>query len=308
MDFEDKEIAPEDLPFDLDEERWGIIKSACLEAPGVYYLSTESREYYAAIKGVAQKTLSSDALQYGMEAGEVFLIPIGEERSGWRVVQYELLRRSLALKEPTQGDSLLSMAAYSAEEYPEYFGAPVPPALTPRGAMTRYLKLDEGVFLVETDTLHIMLALSHPIWAVDLTDFVQNEGEQTNYDLKNGANETMGWLFFSRKLCAVPIYELLQQTGYNQLRKRVKSLPALASAIWKYWPQYAVHVNLREQLGLGRSNGLYQMLTALGLDTSDMEHATQDFVPIYPDQHDTDFLDLPDSWKEVRIWKCAWTL
>ena len=290
-------MMPEDIPFEVDESRWGLVNFGELECPGVFYLSTSAGEYYAVLKDDAACIVSHTVMAYGIADNGVLYFPVEAESGGSALVRYEIRRYLQRQGQPFPAlDTLHTYAVYHADEYPSYFGPSVPPAITPRGFMTRYRKLENGIFLVETDKLNVLLALSYPIWDAELQKSVQEWGEQTEYDRTKGIDRTLGWLFFPKELAAVPFYELLQSGGHDNLKQFIQSPPAMVAAIWKYWPEYAIQVNLQEQAGLGPGNALYHLLKTKGIDDPDLRQPPQDLIPFLPDQQDTDFLALPDSW------------
>lgn len=197
-------------------------------------------------------------------------------------------------------DPLYVQALYGAEEAPEYFGAPVPPADTPWGRMTRYIDLDKGIFFLETGQCRQMLAVSFPVWTAELSSAVQDLAEMTEYDRSAGIERTMGYLFFPRKMCAAALYELLYINRRTALEQYIVSRPALICAIWKQSPAYAVAANMQEQMGMGAGNLLYHLAGVLGVDAPELEQPPKDFIPYIENAEDTDFLKLPDSWQLVR--------
>lgn len=292
------ELAPDELPFCVDEEKFGAVSGAELVCPGVYLLATTRGGCYAALK--EDSVLSTEALVHGVEDGGVVFFAVGDKAGAFGVVQYEVKRYSVSRGRPLpDGYSLHELARFGAEDTPEYFGGLIPPSITPRGYMTRYLKLIEGVFFVETDQCEQMLVIANPIWSADLTSTVQMMGEMTDYDRKNGIDKTLGSLFFSKRLCAVPLYELLKLGSHQGLRSFITSGPALLAAIWRYCPGYAIDANIREQMGA--NNLTYHLLGGRDMDVpTELEKPPRDIIPLVSGVEDTEFLQLPDSWRLER--------
>lgn len=300
MDQEIEITSPEELPFEMDEEKWGEFRVAELVCPGLYIMGTGHGDCYVVLKEWADTIFSSEALAYGINEGGAVFFPSHDGECGDQVVRYEITRYLTLQGRPASPyDSLYSQALYGAEMAPGYFGAPVPPVDTPHGRMTRYLELQKGIFLLETDVCDQMLAISFPIWASELTPTAQELAELTEHDRSKGINSTMGYLFYTRERCAAPLYELLPH--HSELERYIVSRPALISAIWKHCPAYGVAMNMQEQAGLGLGNMLYQLVRALGVDDPELEQPPKDFIPYIEDAEDTDFLRLPDSWRLDRL-------
>lgn len=296
MDQETEIIPLDELPFEVDVEKWDAFRGAEPICPGLYLMETRHGGCFVVLKEWAEKIFSSEALAYGTEDGNAVYFPTHDGKYGDQVIRYEIGRHMALLGRPFSAyDPLYVQALYGSEEAPGYFGAPVPPVDTPRGRMTRYLELDKGIFLLETDHCAQMLAVSYPIWNAELSSAVHAMAEMTEYDRSTGIDLTMGYLFFSRELCAAPLYELMQNQ-HSELEGRIISKTALISAIWKQSPAYAVAANMQEQMGMGAGNLLYHLAGALGVDAPELEQPPKDFIPYIKNAEDTEFLQLPDSW------------
>ena len=296
-------IPLEELPFEVDEEKLGVFLGAELICPGLYLVGTKHGGCFVVLKERAENIFSSEAMAYGMEDGNAVFFPCHDGQYGDQVIRYEVGRHMALLGRHTLPlyDSPHTQAFYGAKEASEYFGAPVPPVDTPHGRMTRYLELDKGIFMLETEQFEQMLAVCYPIWDEELTSTARALAEMTEYDRSTGMNLTMGYLFFSRKLCAAPLYELMQD--HSELGKHIVSEPALISAIWAHCPAYAVMENMQEQMGLGACNSAYHLACAMGVDAPELEQPPKDFIPYIEDMEDTEFLKLPDSWRLDRALK-----
>ena len=195
----------ENLPIDVSE--LGELQSAKQECPGVYYFVMKpedqfglfSKEYYLVLENAP---ISSEARRYGkpFQNDQCLLFALGEDNSGDKIVEYEIYRYRVANHLPLpEGESLHGCAVYGAEIYPEYFGMPPVPALTPWGYTTRHHVLDSGIYWIETDQCEEVLAVAHPAWAADLSKSVLRHGRQLAYDTEHDINHTLGYKFFSRK-------------------------------------------------------------------------------------------------------------
>lgn len=301
MEQEIEITSADELPFEIDEARWGAFRGAELVCPGLYLMGTRRGDCYVVLKEQARTIFSTEALAYGIEEGGAVFFPSHDGQYGDQVIRYEVGRHLAILGRPTPSyDSPYSQALYGAEEAPKYFGAPVPPIATPHGRMTRHLELDKGIFLLETEQFTQMLAVSYPIWDAELSQTAQDYAEMTEYDRTQGMERSMGHLFFPRAVCAAAIYELLCLNNHTALEQYVVSRSALISAIWKDCPAYAITANMQEQLGMGPGNLLYRLVGALGVDAPELEQPPKDFIPYIVGAEDIEFLQLPDSWRLDR--------
>lgn len=239
---------------ELFEDEYGEVVLSEEQCPGVYYLACRADEYEAPIELVVVEK----ACPYISEAAKRFGAPFkrndgllvydyNAERGGREVVLYEayryLVRHGLPLPDES---TLLSSAAYYADLYPEYFG-PIPaPLQTPRGYMTRYLTLEDGIFALETDAGARLIALAGVIWSTGLQDTTIQLGMKVG-DPK--APVEVQYLFFSEKDGCLALFELL--FGHPALTESPRlDRAALMNTIWAYHPEYAISHNLQEQQGL----------------------------------------------------------
>ena len=258
-----------ELPADVSE--LGELCSAELECPCVYYLAVRPEtdhypypmEYYLVLDGAP---ISKETKKYGtpLENGQGLVFSLEQEGSGAKIIEYEIFRYRVAHNLPLpEGETLHGCAVYAAELYPEYFGMLPVPALTPWGYTTRHRALASGIYWIETDQCVEVLAVSHPVWAADLSGSVLRHAHQTDYDMEHGINRTLGYKFFSKKVSCVVIFELLQYHSEWLTDGRVY-LSALMNAILEYWPEYAVTFNAHEQAGLNDGAGLF--LRSMGIE------------------------------------------
>lgn len=250
------------LPVDVSE--LGELCSADLECPGVYHLAVRPEadesmfpiEYYLVLDNTP---ISKEARGYGtpLENGQGLVFPLEQEGSGAKVIEYEIYKYRVSHNLPLPGgESLHSCAVYAAELYPEYFGMLPVPTLTPWGYTTRHHTLASGIYWIETDRCEEILAVCHPVWESDLSDSVLRCARQTDYDTERGIDYTLGYQFFSKEVSCAAVFELLPYHPEWLTDGRV-CLPALMNAILKYWPEYAVSFNAREQVGLNDGIGLF---------------------------------------------------
>lgn len=174
--------------------------------PGVYYLAARQpdesfcTEYYAVMRDTP--ILSVEAKAYGKpvpNCPEWLLYSLHQPDSGQDVVRYELFRHYVQNNIPLpDGYSLHSAALSGMEHHPEYFGTyPVPP-LTPLGRTVRHRSLSNGICWLETDRALQALSVAYPLWE-DLSDTALGLAELLPYDQEQGAENTLGYLFFSEQ-------------------------------------------------------------------------------------------------------------
>ena len=86
-----------------------------------------------------------------------------------------------------------------------------------------------------------MLAICYPIWQADITLSEQNHGEQLEYDRIHGIDNTLGYLFFSKRNSVIPLYEL--SLLHSEMKESgVIDMAALLNAICESYPEYtAIH-------------------------------------------------------------------
>lgn len=223
MDRE-KESPPERLPFCLDDTVGEIVR-ASQECPGVYYIAARKQdgkfladEYYVVEK--SSPAISKEAMVYGRmpeEDSRVLLYSFAEERRGYKIIEYEIYRYQVRHGIYADGQtSLRDIAFYNMEYHPEYFGTYPAPLATPRGRTARYKPLMNGVFWIETGTGEEVLAVCYPIWNCDFSETVLKQSEQTEEDVREGIDSTLGYLFFSKWASSLALFELWGQ--YEELR------------------------------------------------------------------------------------------
>lgn len=269
---------------ELFEDEYGEVILSEEQCPGVYYLACRADEYEVPIELVVVEK----ACPYISEAAKRFGVPFkrnesllvydyNAERGGREVVLYEayryLVRHGLPLPDES---TLLSSAAYYADLYPEYFG-PIPaPIQTPRGYMTRYLTLTDGIFALETDTGARLIALAGVIWSTELQDTTILLGMKVG-DL--AAPVEVQYLFFSEENGCLALFELL--LGHPPLMESPKlDRAALMNAIWTYHSGYALSHNLREQQGLNDMLGL--ILNEVGMEV-ELSGSEKNMVALSPE-------------------------
>ena len=280
-----------DLPVDVSE--LGELCSAELERPGVYHLAVKPEtdpcpfpmEYYLVLNDVS---ISKEAMGYGtpLENGQGLVFSLEQVGSGAKIIEFEIFKYRVMHHLPLPGNETLhGCAVYAAELYPEYFGMLPVPALTPWGYTTRHRVLSSGIYWIETDQCVETLAVSHPVWAADLSGSVLCHARQTDYDTGQGINRTLGYKFFSKEVSCVVIFELLPYHSEWLTDGRV-DLPALMNAILEYWPEYAVTFNAHEQAGLNDGVGLF--LRSMGIEV-ELRGSVERMITLTPGAG-TDFL------------------
>ena len=270
MDRE-KESPLERLPFCLDDTVGEIVR-ASQECPGVYYIAARKQdakfladEYYVVEK--SSPAISKEAMAYGRmseEDSRVLLYSFAEERQGYKIIEYEMYRYQVRHGIYADGQtSLRDIAFYNMEYHPEYFGTYPAPLATPRGRTTRYKPLMNGIFWIETGTGAEVLAVCYPIWNCDFSEAVLKQSEQTEEDMREGIDNTLGYLFFSKRASSLALFELWGQ--YEELRAGgLINYPALMNYIWAYFPEYAATYNMQNQMGMHDTFGL--LMNALGAE------------------------------------------
>lgn len=215
MDRE-RESPPERLPFCLDDTVGEIVR-ACQECPGVYYIAARKQdgrfladEYYVVER--SSPAISKEAMAYGRmseEDSRVLLYPFAEERHGYKIIEYEIYRYQVRHGMYADGQtSLRDVAFFNMEYHPEYFGSYPAPLATPRGRTARYKPLMNGVFWIETGTGEEVLAVCYPIWNCDFSETVLKQSEQSEEDVREGIDNTLGYLFFSKRASSLALFEL----------------------------------------------------------------------------------------------------
>ena len=256
MDRE-KESPLERLPFCLDDTVGEIVR-ASQECPGVYYIAARKQDakFWADEYYVVEKTspaISKEAMAYGKmpeEDSHVLLYSFAEERQGYKIIEYEIYRYQVRHGIYADGQtSLRDIAFYNMEYHPEYFGTYPVPLATPQGRTARYKPLMNGVF--------------YPIWNCDFSETVLKQSEQTEEDVREGIDNTLGYLFFSKRASSLALFELWGQ--YEGLRAGgLINYPALMNYIWVHFPEYAATYNIQNQMGMHDTFGL--LMNALGAE------------------------------------------
>jgi len=286
-------IDPEKLPFQIEDEIGGILL-ANQTYPGVYYVAAKkdeadslTAEYYIIPKDT--QVISQAVKNYGQAISghpELLVYPLADDRSGWRLVDYEglkyLIQNRLQLPEHM---SLHETAVYSMEYHPEYFGAYPVPLITPAGYMLRHRELCSGVYWLETDRCEQMLTVCYPIWSSELSETALSLGQQTEYDQMHGINTTFGYIFFSKRDSCVPLFELLRVRKGWDGSSHINAA-ALMNAIWSDFPEYAMAHNLREQSGTNDLLG--QLMNELGIEV-ELNGSAENMITMAP-PNGTDFI------------------
>ena len=244
------------IPFDIESDVGEIGESEML-CPGLYYVSAHDpatglpHEYYIAQKSKAPLTEQAQLYGTPMESGDnLLMFSLEDETGGGTVVRYEVERYRARNGLPPLGDeSVLVTAEFGREHYPEYFGDYSVPPMTPCGATTRYKRLAAGVFVLETESFERMIAVCHPVWSCDLSDYALARGKLLDTDAHEGLDNNLAYLFFSEIDGCVALFELWR--WYNEfMASGLIDREAMMNAIYLNHPQYAVQHNRREQEGL----------------------------------------------------------
>ena len=261
------------------EETYGEVFESEEQCPGVYYLAcrpvgTELADDLAGelaedLAGGLPSELvvverdcphiSAAAKVYGSPLDghdDLIVYDYNAERGGREVVLYEayryLVRQKLSIPD---GSTLLSSAAYYADDYLEYFGVIPAPVVTPRGYMTRYLTLANGIFALETDTGARLIAIAGIFWSLELQDNTKQLGMKVANLSGDKVTVEVQYLFFTEEDGCLALFDLLPAHRALATSARLDKL-ALMNAIWRYHPEYALAHNLREQQGLNDMLGL----------------------------------------------------
>lgn len=261
------------------EETYGEVFESEEQCPGIYYLAcrlvgTELADDLAGelvedLAGILPSELvvverdcphiSAAAKAYGSPLDghdDLIVYDYNAERGGREVVLYEAYRYLVRHKLPIpDGSTLLSSAAYFTDDYPEYFGAIPAPVVTPRGYMTRYLTLANGIFAMETDTGARLIAIAGIFWSLELQDNTKQLGMKVANLSGDKVPVEVQYLFFTEEDGCLALFELLPAHRSLATSARLDKL-ALMNAIWRYHPDYAMAHNLREQQGLNDMLGL----------------------------------------------------
>lgn len=267
----------EDLPFRLDEGCWGKLDRAVEECPGVYYVCVSreealGRELYVVTEDAVPAIISQEVIDYGIQTDGVWVFEYKDTDSVYHLVNYELTRyrvkHGIPLEEGT--DSLYTLSVYCGEFFPWYFGGTIPPRSTPFGLTVRVKKVGEGLFFLETDQCRWVLAVSYPIWSIELSEYTLGLGTLCHDDLAALAKQSR-YLCFPRERCAPAIYELLDSPDHRELLRFISSIPVLEAHLWEHFPEYALSHNASELSGNGKTDILERLLKELGAEVPKIE-------------------------------------
>ena len=269
------------------EEVYGDVFMSEEQCPGVYYLACREDEHALSSELIVVERdcphISVAAKAYGSPLDghdELIVYSYTAERGGSEVVLYEAYRylklHGLPLPERS---TLLSSAAYFADDYPEYFGAIPAPVVTPRGYMTRYITLSDGIFALETDAGTRLIALAGIIWSLELQDTTIQLGIKVANPVGGEAPVEVQYLFFTEEDGCLALFELLLSHPALCESKRLDKL-ALMNAIWNFHPDYALTHNSREQQGLNDLLGL--ILNEVGIEC-ELSGSAENMVALSPE-------------------------
>ena len=277
------------------------------QCPGVYYLACREdenerpKELVVVERGCPHISAAAKAYGSPLDGHDDLLVYDFNAMGGGReVVLYEAYRYLTLHGLPIPDENtLLTSAAYSAADYPKYFGATPAPTVTPQGYLTRYIALADGIFALETDTGARLIAVAGTIWRLELQDTTISLGMKVGNSphteismdgaaLAGGAVETgvgaeipveVQFLFFSEEDGCLALFELLPAHD-ALLRSAQLDWLALMNAIWQYHPDYALTHNLREQQGLNDILG--QILKDVGIEY-DPHGSAENMVALSPE-------------------------
>ena len=278
----------EEIPYEVEDDL-GELTSSRQIVPGVFYVTGDPGEYLIAgelyIVEKDTRCLSDRAKAYGKTLPhhpELLFYCLNEDRSGWRIVNYECIRykilHHLPLDEAEEDPHTASV--FSAEYHPEYFGRYPAPLVTPKGLLSRYQEIMPGVFIIETSTFERVIAICYPVWTTELSEYARRLGKQTGYDQARGIESTLGYLFFTEASGCVALYEL--GTAHPEIRtSALINRIALMNAVWTRYPDYAIHQNAREVHG--KNDGLGRLFRWTGETDGDLSVSERDLIVITPD-------------------------
>jgi hypothetical protein len=263
MNLFDHEVNPKNLPFDLRDcrDKLGIIKSAVLKCPGVYYIRTYQNsdhpvglEFYIVMD---EAPISNEARAYGKRLPshpELLFYENEAEDFAYQIIRYEILRfyDKHRLPLPEREDSHTA-AAFGMETRPDYFGTFPVPRLTPWGYTLRHKALHNGVYWIEAEQCESVLAVNYVLCS-DLTEETNAFSKLTEFDLKHGIEETKGYIFFQGDVICLAIFELM--IFHPDWNWDMVDRPALMNAIGAKFPKYVTEHNFREQAGYNDFLGL----------------------------------------------------
>lgn len=256
MDFYNREIDPKKLPFNLKDcrETIGLIKSAVMKCPGIYFLKMYAKSenftglgFYVVTKDA---DIPTEARSYGQTLPthpDLLVYQYEGKDYSYKVIEYEILKFYVKNDLPYReyGD-IHSFALFGMEVCPNYFGTFLVPSLTPWGYTTRYKIILPGAFWIETEQCKTTVAVSY-VMRDDFSDEVFDLAKLTQFDAEHGLDETMGYFFFQENDICLIVFELL--CFEENIRKEIIDIPALMNAIWNHHPEYAIQYNVREQNG-----------------------------------------------------------
>lgn len=132
------------------------------------------------------------------------------------------------------------------------------------------------------------------IWDCELTQDIRDRAEMTANNILEGDGRTLGYMFWNKKTCAIPLYELLRNKHHPKLEQFIVSDAAVLAAIWKYAPEYAIKNNILEQT-----------YPKIGNEEPGSDNDSKRLgyvIPYVPDTNvkEVEFLKLPDSWRLDR--------
>lgn len=244
----------EEEQISLLEHELGAIKTNEEKCPGVYHISTLTgsdclgTEFYVVTPDAYM--ISSTARAYGRIVGNnsgLLLYSLDLPAGGRRIIDYEINRYRVKCGLPLpEGMTLYDIALYAMKDNPEYFGEYPVPLLTPWGRTTRHKRVGNGIYYLETDHAADTLAVCYP-YTLGFSSAVMRCARYTDYDKKQGIDNTLGYTFFAREDICLPVFELM--STHSECREKVDEA-ALMNAIWLHHPEYAINLNLWEQTGL----------------------------------------------------------
>lgn len=225
------------------EDEIGEIVNISEWSQGVYHVDARKngpflREYFAVPDS---SPLAAKVRRYGERREGLRLFDNADDASGWQIVQYEITKYNGARGgKPVAEAVFRDVTLHAMELYPEYFGQFPVPFHTPRGYTLRHRTLSNGVYWLETSQYKELLAVCFPVWHARLSAAALMGGERLEIDKAADASATP-YLFFSRELSCVPLYELL--AVHKDWEGTVLRPRALMNALWEYAPAYAMHLN-----------------------------------------------------------------
>lgn len=297
MEYETLPRQDDELPFHI-EDVLGDILEAEEECPGVYYVAARrndeppfAREYY--IIAADTPVIPQKAKKYGQPipgCPKILLYSMQEERSGYKIIDYEIAKYRTEHGIPlSDGETLREIKAFHREHHPEYFGPYPVPAVTPGGSVLRHHVIDNGVYWLETDRDGPLLSVCYPIWT-ELSDYAMKLSRQAEQDQQQEDIDNPDYLFFSESDSCVPVFELLLVRSEWEMSGRVNKA-ALMNAIWSHHPEYAAFYNAEEQAGFHDMLGL--LLQNFGNEV-ELKGNPQNMIQLSPHEG-TDFLRFEDD-------------